>query len=87
MKKIVALLRPFQYEQTLFVYEDGNKIDMAEATVDELNDSFFGFLEKYPDIDHIDLTGPKQYSAGIKKKFQEKEISKYEVNKVNVNII
>ena len=28
MRKIIAMLRPFDMEQTLMVYEDGNKFDM-----------------------------------------------------------
>ena len=28
MKKIIAMIRPFDLDQILMVYEDGNKIDM-----------------------------------------------------------
>ena len=86
MKKIVGVLRPFDYEQNFFVYEDGNKIDSANPAVDEINNVVFGFVEKY-DVHQMDLAGPKQYSRGIEKKYKEAEITKYSANTMEINII
>lgn len=86
MKKIVGVLRPFDLEQSFYVYENGNKIDMAHPTVDEINEVVFSFIEKY-NISQIDLTGPKQYSKGISKKIKEIEMLKYNKNSIEVNLI
>lgn len=86
MKKIVGVLRPFDLEQSFYVYENGNKIDMAHPTVDEINEVVFSFVEKY-NISQIDLTGPKQYSKGISKKIKETEMLKYNKNSIEVNLI
>lgn len=86
MKKIVGVLRPFDLEQSFYVYENGNKIDMAHPTVDEINEVVFSFIEKY-NIFQIDLTGPKQYAKGISKKIKETEMLKYNKNSIEVNLI
>ena len=86
MKKIVGILRPFDLEQSFYVYENGNKIDMAHPTVDEINEVVFSFIEKY-NISQVDLTGPKQYSKGISNKIKEAEMLKYNKNSLEINII
>ena len=86
MKKIVGVLRPFDLEQSFYVYENGNKIDMAHPTVDEINEVVFSFIEKY-NISQVDLTGPKQYSKGISNKIKEAEMLKYNKNSLEINII
>lgn len=87
MKKIVGILRPFQFEQSFFVYEDGEKIDEANPTVEEINSTVFNFISKYEDIKQMDLAGPKQYIQGIKQNYQTEEMSKYNFNKLEINII
>lgn len=86
MKKIVGILRPFDLQQNFYVYEDGNKIDAAALTVDQINSTVFAFVEKY-NIHQMDLVGPKQYARGIAKKYQEAEIIKYSENIMTINII
>lgn len=85
-KKVVGILRPFDLAQSFYVYEDGNKIDAAYPTIDEINNTLFQFIEKY-DISQIDLTGPKQYARGISNKFQEAELMKYNQHKITINLI
>ena len=87
MKKIIGVLRPFQYTQNFYVYEDGNRIDSASPTIDEAYNVIFSFLDKYKDIHQIDLSGPKQYSKVFKKQIQELEILKYNKNILEINII
>lgn len=84
--KIIGILRPFDLEQSFYVYENGNKIDMAYPTIDEVNDTIFTFVEKY-NITQVDLTGPKQYIKGISKKIKEAEFSKYNKNSIQINLI
>ena len=86
MKKIIIRLHPFNLEQLVFVYEDGNRIDQDEVTIDEIGSSVM-FLCKKHNIDQIDLTGPKQYSKGVQHKIQEEELTNYGMNKIKINII
>lgn len=72
MKKIIGILRPFDYKQQFFVYEDGNKIDSIETTIDDLPKEVIDLAQKY-EIIQVDLTGPKQYGRGIKKNIEELE--------------
>lgn len=86
MKKIIGILRPFDLEQSFFVYEDGKKIDEANPTINEVNDITFSFINKYG-IDQVDLTGPKQYSKGIAEKIQKEEMVRYNKNSIKINLI
>lgn len=85
MKKIVSVIKPFIMQQNVFVYENGNKIDVINSTLDDIEDNFLNLIDKY-NIEQIELIGPKNYSKGIKKKFQEKELSKYNKNSVNIKL-
>lgn len=86
MRKIVGILRPFEYQQKVFVYEDGNKIDGIQDTIDNIPMVIVELAQKY-EITQVDLTGPKQYSKGISQKIHNKEFTKYNKNILNINLI
>ena len=39
MKKIIGILRPFDMVKTLYVYENGNKIEMQTTPIEELEEA------------------------------------------------
>ena len=41
MKKIIGIIKPFEMQQSLIVYEDGNKIDICETTINDLMENLF----------------------------------------------
>ena len=86
MKKIIAMVRPFDAQQILMVYEDGNKIDMIQTSIADFNESLFALSEKY-EVYQLDMTGPKKYIKGLEKQIKEAEMTKYEINKIEINII
>ena len=86
MKKIITVLRPFDLEQVLMVYEDGNKIDVVKTTIEDLYPSVFALMEKHESY-QLDLVGPKSYAKGLKNQIEEVAMTKYETNKIEVNII
>ena len=86
MKKIFAMVRPFDAQQILMVYEDGNKIDMIQTSIADFNESLFALSEKH-EVYQLDMTGPKKYIKGLEKQIKEAEMTKYSANKIEVNII
>ena len=86
MKKMIAVLRPFDRKQNVYVFEDGNLITNQQATLDAFNSLIFQFQQDY-EVNQLDLTGPKQFSRGIKRKLEEAEIAKYNEYKIVINII
>ena len=86
MKKIIAMIRPFDLDQILMVYEDGNKIDMINSKLENLNDNIFALMEKYNTY-QLDLVGPKSYTKGLKNQIETAATAKYESNKIEINII
>ena len=85
MKKIVSVIKPFVVNQNVFVYEDGNKIDVISANLEDIENSLIEIAEKYNVID-IELIGSKNYSKGIKNKIETAEMTKYNTNKLNIKL-
>ena len=65
-KKIIAILHPFEYKHFIYVYQDGNKIDMAKVLIDDVPDNIITFAEKYK-INKIKLisSNDKEYSYSV----------------------
>ena len=86
MKKIIGIVRPFDTTQTFYVYEDGNKINIMSIPIEQMENHILNLCEQY-EITQVDLTGPKQYIKGIQERVQKAELTKYNNNKININII
>lgn len=83
MKKIIYIARPYLAEQTLLVYEDGNKIDIVKTIMQDLNESIFSLMEKH-DTYRVDLAGPKSYTKGLANLIQEKNANKFSNLEINI---
>ncbi len=86
MKKIVSVIKPFIINQNVFVYEDGNKIDVLSVPLDNIQNILINTAIKY-EVNDIELIGSKKYLNGIINKVQEEEIKQYNANKLNIKII
>jgi hypothetical protein len=85
-KKIIGLLQPFDLKQNIYVYEDGNKIEIIETKVDNFTSEMLQLINKYK-IEDIELAGPKKYTKGIGTKVQEEYIKNYSNNNLNIKYI
>ena len=85
-KKIIGLLQPFDLKQNIYVYEDGNKIEIIETKVDNFTSEMLQLINKYK-IEDIELAGPKKYTKGIGTKVQEEYIRNYSNNNLNIKYI
>ena len=85
MKKIVGTLQPFQFLQTLYVYEDGNAIDKRETTINNFPEIITELAKEY-NLTDIQLFGPAHYIKGIIHKVQKYELNKYNHNNLIFNI-
>ena len=86
MKKIVGVIHPFDMYQTFYVSEDGNKLDIVKARINEIPDTILE-LSKVYDVYQIDLSGSTNFTKGIINKIKEKENTKYNENKLNIRSI
>lgn len=84
--KIVAVIKPFERLQSLYVYKDGNQIDFIEPTMDNLNKSLFSLVDEH-EATHLDMVGPKQYLNGLSQQIEKEEMIKYSNKKLIINII
>lgn len=86
MKKIVAIIKPFEIKQKVFVYEDGQEVASTEVVLDELNETILSYAKTY-EVNSVDLAGPKKYNAGLARDLEQYELTKYSVNNMDINII
>lgn len=86
MKKIVSVIKPFMLDQTILVYEDGNKIDAVTANIDDLPNIVLDLARQYT-LNDIELAGPVSYLNGIKKEINELEMLTYGTNNINIKVI
>lgn len=86
MKKIIGIIHPFDRKQTFYVYEDGNKLEIVQTTIEEIPDTVFELSHTY-DVYQVDLSGAQRFTKGIIKQIQEKEITKYNENKLTIKCI
>ena len=85
-KKIIGMLQPFDTKQIIYVYEGNNKIDVAEATIDNFATVVSSLANKY-DILDINLAGPKQYTKKIGNDIKEQEITKYNNSQITIKYL
>ena len=86
MKKIVSVIKPFVVNQNVFVYENGNKIDVLSVPLNDIQNILVNTATQY-EVTDIELIGSKKYLNGIVNKVKETEMSQYNEHKLNINII
>ena len=86
MKKIVSVIKPFIVNQNVFVYEDGNKIDVLSVPLNDIQNILVNTATQY-EVTDIELIGSKKYLNGIVNKIKETEMSQYNEHKLNITII
>ena len=86
MKKIVSVIKPFVVNQNVFVYENGNKIDVLSVPLNDIQNILVNTATQY-EVTDIELIGSKKYLNGIINKIKETEMSQYNEHKLNINII
>ena len=86
MKKIITMLQPFALNQNIIVYENGNKIDMKESTIDNLVEEVSKLIEQY-NIKQVDFIGAKQYAKGLRTKIKENELFQFNKDDLIINYL
>ncbi len=86
MKKIIGLIHPFDANQTLYVYEDGNSLDFMKVKIENIPEAIFKLSKAYNVYD-VDLSGAKYFSKKLIQKIQEEEMIKYNEKKLNIRIV
>lgn len=47
MKKIIGVIHPFDAQQILYVYENGNKLAFEKVPLDKVPETIFKFSHEY----------------------------------------
>lgn len=86
MRKIIGIIHPFDKYQTFYVYEDGNKLEMKQITIEKALETVFQLAKKYQAY-QIDLTGSKFFLQKFVTQIKQKEIIEYSKQKFIIRII
>ena len=86
MKKIIGIIHPFDIYQTFYVYQDGNKLEIIQTKINDIPDTIFELSQTY-DVYQVDLSGAQHFIKGLIRQIQEKEITKYNENKLIIKCI
>ena len=86
MREIVTVIKPFTYIQNIFVYENGNKINIVSTNIDDLPNKIIDLVDEYETSD-IKLVGNSKFSKGIQEKIETAEMTKYNKNMLNIEFI
>lgn len=85
MKNIVCSIHPFDLEQQIIVYDNGNKIALEHCSLDDISVKIIQLSAQY-NLTDITLTGSRIYGNKTKQKIEEKELSLYHKNKLNIKL-
>ena len=86
MKKIIGIIHPFDMYQIFYVYEDGNKLEIVQTRMSDIPDTVLELSKTY-DVYQVDLSGSEHFTKGIINQIKEKEITKYNENKLVIKSI
>ena len=86
MRKIVTVIRPFTLNQNVFVYEDGNKIDVVTTDLESIVDTIIEISAKY-EAKEIQLIGSKNFSKGIQERIETAEMTKYGKKELKIILV
>lgn len=86
MKKIISILQPFDAQQTIIAYEDGNKIGATKVDTVMFAEEVCKFAKAY-DIHEINIGGAKQYGKGVARKIMEENLTTFKMDPLDVNLI
>lgn len=86
MKKIIAIIQPFDAFQNLYIYENGTQIGSSRCNINEISQGILDSASQY-DVKEIDLHGPIQFNRGLKKEIELKEKLLYNNNVLKINLI
>lgn len=84
-KHIITMVQPFMIDQQVIVYENGNKIDAIQCTVDDLPTTIADKANQY-EITDIQIGGPRKYNKILGNKIAEEYLSKYSTKGKEIEI-
>lgn len=85
MIKMVAMLQPFERVQKIYVYENGNLLDVSSTSMEEFPSAVFALKDKY-NVTKLDLVGATRFSKGFKEKIHKEELVRYNNSTLEITV-
>lgn len=86
MKKIIGVIHPFDAQQILYVYENGNKLAFEKVPLDKIPDMVFNLSKQY-NVNQVNLSGSQTFNKKLVERIKQQEITKYNTNNLIIKCI
>ncbi len=86
MRRIIAHIKPFAFQQTIYYYDENDKVFEYKIATSQLSSSIFD-LADVKDVTNICFAGSKIFTEKIAKEIKEAEIIKYDKSNINIDLI
>jgi hypothetical protein len=86
MKRIVFIPQLFTKEQRILVYDNGERIDTVNCTLEEAPAQIY-LVAKANEVTDIKLAGPSSYVSNIKRQLEQKSMQEYDKNIFTIELI
>lgn len=86
MKKIIAIVKPFDKMQYVHIYEDGECLCSHGIPMDQFSERLPELAAQYM-AEEVDIAGPKTFTNKFKEEIESYNITHYSENKIKVNLI
>lgn len=84
MKRIIATIQPFDIYQNICVYDGDKMVEKMQAKMSEIPDTMMDLINIYT-IENIEMYGgSSQFTSHIAQEIKEKELTKFNKNKINI---
>lgn len=87
MNKIIAVIKPFDAQQFVGVFnEQGERICLYNIPLERLQDMIPEYADAYG-VTEVDIAGPEKFTAKVKEEVEQYVTTKFSERKLTVNLI
>lgn len=86
MKKIIAIVKPFDKIQYIHIYEDGECLCSHGIPMDQFSEHLPELAAQYM-TDEVDIAGPKTFTNKLKEEIETYSLTHYNDKQIKVNLI
>lgn len=86
MKKIIAIVKPFNTMQYAHIYEDRECLCSHSIPMDQFSEHLPELAAQYS-VEEVDIAGPKTFTNKFKEEIESYNLTHYSENKIKVNLI
>jgi hypothetical protein len=85
MKELIVTVKPFIFEQSVYLFEDGVLKMQVNAPMDDLAERTLA-VAMFDEVETVVIKGNVDFSAKIKEEIRQKELAQYGMKKLTIHL-